>query len=130
MATTGLKNVNMLSKEQYNSVSVPATDELYAISESGFGFPSANFEDLELGASGTTYTAPASGWFMLSKLSSGSGQYASIQINNVTPIKVYSSASGQEIGISASVQKGQDCKIEYTLAGTTNYLRFIYAEGE
>lgn len=31
MTTLGLKNVNMLSKEQYTGVSIPATDELWAV---------------------------------------------------------------------------------------------------
>jgi hypothetical protein len=31
METLGLKNVNMLTKEQYDGVSVPATDELWAV---------------------------------------------------------------------------------------------------
>jgi hypothetical protein len=31
MATTGLKNVNMLSKEQYDGVTAPANDELWAV---------------------------------------------------------------------------------------------------
>lgn len=31
MTTTGLKNVNILTKEQYDGVSVPANDELWAV---------------------------------------------------------------------------------------------------
>ena len=31
MTTLGLKNVNMLTKEQYDGVDVPATDELWAV---------------------------------------------------------------------------------------------------
>lgn len=130
MTTTGLKNVNMLTKEQYDGISVPAEDELYAISSSGFGFPSSNYEDLELGASGTTYKAPANGYAFIIKESTASGQYVNIYDGTAISRRSISSASGQSVVVAAQVLKGKNFKIDYSAAGTTRIFRFIYAEGE
>lgn len=131
MTTLGLKNVNMLSKEQYDGVAEPVQDELYAISGSGFGFPSSNYEDLELGASGTTYTAPANGYFYIDKLTSSTTQYVSIR--NMTKnfgniISTY--ASGGTIRLLVQFEKGDVASVTYNAGGTTNAFKFIYAEGE
>ena len=131
MTTLGLKNINLLSKGQYEDVSEPVQDELYAISGSGFGFPSSKYEDLELGATGTEYIAPANGYFNLIKISASTNQY--ISILNIT--KGYSSnsfcpTSGSTLRILFSAQKGDVIQINYSLSGATDTFRFIYAEGE
>jgi hypothetical protein len=131
MTTLGLKNVNMLTKEQYDTIAEPVKDELYAISGSGFGFPSNRFEDLELGASGTTYTAPANGYFYLQKKTSAASQW--VWLLNKTKIysyceQVYPSGN-YAIGM-LQVEKGDIVEITYSAAGATDYFRFIYAEGE
>lgn len=129
--TLGLKNVNLLTKEQYDGIAEPASDELYAVSGSGFGFPSSNYEDLKLGASGTEYTAPANGYFYISKVTGNTNQY--IEINNIT--KGYGTIlpcynSGVNLRDKLQVQKGDVVAVWYTASGATNYFRFIYAEGE
>ena len=131
MTTLGLKNINMLSKEQYATVDEPATDELYAISGSGFGFPSSNYEDLELGASGSTYTAPANGYFWIDKRTAGTSQY--VFMNNIT--RGFSDIqqpynSDDAIRFKLQAQKGDIVQINYSASGKTTYFRFIYAEGE
>lgn len=131
MTTLGLKNVNMLTKEQYDGVPVPATDELYAISGAGFGFPSNRYDDLELGASGTTYTAPANGYFYVGKATAAVNQF--LNFTNVTrnyeeTIQPY--VSGAIMRNFFPVQKGDICAINYNASGATNIFRFIYAEGE
>ena len=133
MTTLGLKNVNMLSKEQFDTIAEPVKDELYAISGSGFGFPSNRYIDLTLGASGTSYTAPANGYFYFSKKSSATGQYA-VMTNGTDGVAGElgdgNAASGFGVHILRPVRKGESVKINYTVAGATNYFRFIYAEGE
>ena len=120
-----------MSREQFEDVSEPSQDELYAISGSGFGFPSSKYEDLELGASGTTYTAPANGWFYLSKTTSSTNQY--IHFGNETKdytLNQFLPTSGNNCRLIFPVQKGDIVKTSYTAGGTTNAFRFIYAEGE
>ena len=131
METLGLKNVNMLSKEQYEGISIPATDELYAISGSGFGFPSNNYEDLELGASGTTYTAPANGYFLLVKAAASTNQYITF-MNSTRGYSLisYCPASSGTLRMIFPVQKGDKVPLNYNVSGATTSFRFIYAEGE
>lgn len=131
MTTLGLKNVNMLSKEQYDGVTVPANDELYAISGSGFGFPSGNYDVLSLGATGTKYTAPANGYIYLAKASSASSQYIKLFCETRGySTSVYSSASGQTLRQMLLVEKGYVFQVDYTAAGNTIAFKFLYAEGE
>ena len=129
--TLGLKNINMMSKERYEEIDFPATDELYAISGSGFGFPSNRYDDLVLGASGTKYTAPANGWFFISKKSSSTNQY----IDMANDEKKYNTTfqpnvSEASIRFILPVQKGDVVNVTYNAGGDTTSFRFIYAEGE
>ena len=128
--TSGLKNVNLLTKEQFDGISDLASDELYAVSGSGIGFPSSDYEDLTLGASGTEYTAPANGYAYLIKASTASGQYVNIYNGTGVSYNTRSTASGKDNIVLAQVLKGKKFKIEYDMAGETKYFRFIYAEGE
>jgi hypothetical protein len=97
---------------------------------SGWGMPSNRYIDLTLGASGSTYTAPANGWFSLRKTSSASSrQYMSFyrgdsNLTNETYV------TGAVIGSIFPCAKGETVSVYYTLGGTTNNFRFIYAEGE
>lgn len=126
--TLGLKNVNLLTKEQYNGITEPATDELYAISGSGFGFPSKRYKDLTLGVTGTQYTAPANGWVYLAKSATATGQY--IQINQWQyAVTSLSPGSGGSLRFLAPVSKGT-FNVSYSAGGSTTAFRFIYAEGE
>ena len=121
----------MLSKEQFDTIAEPVKDELYAISGSGFGFPSSNYDDLELGASGTQYTAPANGWISLCKKTASANQY--IILENSTKshgVNSRPNVSGTVIYIALPVQKGDVVTITYDASGETKYFRFIYAEGE
>lgn len=129
--TLGLKNVNLLSKEQYSEIAEPASDELYAISGSGFGFPSDRYIDLELGASGTTYTAPANGYFYTSKVTGGTNQYIGIYNQTVrTGTRATPNPSGAYTALWLPARKGDVVRVDYTASGSTLYFRFIYAEGE
>ena len=95
---------------------------------SGWGFPSDKTTSFTLGASGSSYTAPANGWFQVNKTATAATQslifYASIAKT------VFSTGNGQRVVNSIPVRKGQTCKIDYSLGGATNEFKFIYAEGE
>ena len=98
---------------------------------SGLGMPSNKYIDLTLGASESTYTAPANGWYVVSKTSTASGQYMNmINTTNNISIETNATASGNWTRCYLPVKKGDNITIAYSVAGTTNYFRFIYAEGE
>lgn len=137
--TLGLKNVNMLSKEQYDGIAEPTNEELWAVSGLGVGFPSDRYVDLTLGASGTSYTAPANGWFHIAKVpGSADTQITMIntcvtgktdQAGNFT-IRTQASTSGMTIYLNLPVKKGDVAVIKYTTTGKTDAFKFIYAVGE
>ena len=129
----------MLTKEQYDTIAEPVKDELYAISGSGFGFPSGRYTDLTLGASGTQYTAPANGWFHIAKVPGSADtqvtmintcvQGTSAQAGNFT-MRAQASTNGMTIYLNLPVKKGDIAIVSYTATGNTDSFRFIYAEGE
>lgn len=89
--------------------------------------PSTKYVDLTLNASGSTYTAPANGWFFLQKKHS-SATYAGIY--NTTAGWLAMECGGSSIPkVCLPAQKGQQVMVSYGATGETTYFRFIYAEG-
>lgn len=108
---------------------------------SSWGFPSNRYIDLELGASGSTYTAPANGWYYLQKLSGANNQYSVIfalkdgeTTGETLEAIEYGAIEWTPLGnngnaIMLKVPKGKKVVINYILTGATELFRFIYAEG-
>ena len=96
----------------------------------GMSMPSSKYENWTLGASGSTYTAPANGYLTLFKFASGgSAQYAQIRVD-YRKSDFRNVPSGQQATPILPLLKGETATVEYNLTGTTQYFRFIYAEGE
>lgn len=100
---------------------------------SGLSMPSSKYTDITPGASDTTYTAPANGWF---SVYNASGQSNSVQLYNQTKkIGICNAAiSGFTDGMTfLPAVKGDVVMLKYTgsfnLSGI-GYFRFIYAQGE
>lgn len=129
MQVKGFKNINLLSKTQFDEISNLEAESLYAVYGSGAGFPSFNYDDLSLGASGTEYIAPANGWVVFGKAATAAGQYINLA-SGVNVVQVVSYANGNILSICLPVLKGKTFKASYTVAGATNSFRFIYGEGE
>lgn len=101
---------------------------------SGLGMPSSRYIDLTLGASGSTYTAPANGRFALYKIhsgTSGTNQYATF-VNNTTGLQSIKDEAynGYHLTNEIEAKKGEVVSLIYTLTGSTTYFRFYYAEGD
>lgn len=108
---------------------------------SSWGFPSNRYIDLELGASGSTYTAPANGWYYLQKISGANNQYSvifALKDGETTGETIeaieYGAIEWTPLGnngnaIMLKVPKGKKVVINYSLTGVTELFRFIYAEG-
>ena len=125
----------MLSKEQYDGVAEPAKDELYAISGSGFGFPSNRYIDLTLGASGATYTAPANGWLYLRISMNNAYGYLEWQNKTAGMVQTSNTYGGTPYkGTIFPAKKGDSVQLNYAANNTSSsnpvIFRFIYAEGE
>ena len=96
---------------------------------SGYGMPSNKYIDLTLGASGTSYTAPANGWVFLSANVSQAGGYVQIYKNIYSVLQRVVTADTTAICMMP-VKKGEAYNMYYTSITKTNMFRFIYAEGE
>jgi hypothetical protein len=94
---------------------------------SSWGFPSNRYIDLTLGASGTTYTAPANGYVYFSRTATAAGQYI-ILASNIA-IKTTAASASQMLQAYLPIRKGEVFTLNYT-AATAGVLRFVYAEGE
>jgi hypothetical protein len=90
--------------------------------------PSNKYIDLTLGASKSSYVAPANGWIYISKKASGAGQY--IYISGKGSIEHRAHSNSDVIKMMYPIAKGQTFYVEYTLGGATSTFQFIYAEGE
>lgn len=99
---------------------------------SSFGFPTNRHTALTLGASGSTYTAPANGWFLFTRLSL-QGQSSMIRlVNNTTGVCDYvtsPSTGTATAGVSIPARKGDVVAVGYFGTSTEQYFNFIYSEG-
>lgn len=95
--------------------------------------PSSSYINLTLGASGSTYTAPADGYLLLNKQAHINAAAMAFSYDGT-----YEHAFATRLGtitndamtLFAPVYKGQVVYIIYNTTGATNLFRFIYAQGE
>lgn len=95
-----------------------------------WAMPSSTYEDLTLGASDSTYTAPANGWLVLKKITSGNNQ--EIRLTNESNGLIgygTSAASGMTISANVMCKAGDEVAVYYSAGGNTQTYRFVYAEG-
>ena len=124
----------IFSQEGFNSSGyVAANADLSSLTSAGkvvvssLPMPSNSYIDLTLGASGSTYTAPAEGYVFLCKASSAANQYMVLQNNSAGNLRtqIYNAGS-----VYIPVKKNDQVYYEYTVVGTTWWFRFVYAQGE
>ena len=96
--------------------------------------PSDTYIDLTLGASDTVYTAPANGWFSISKVAGSDWYTIFLRVLDETATNILLSQTicgyrTTELKGSLPVRKGQKFQMWYNATGATNYFRFVYAQG-
>ena len=97
---------------------------------SGWGMPSNKYIDLTLGASGSTYTAPANGWFTLTK-KGNQGEYGELfTLGTTIESSSVIGGNGNWVRVSIPCRKNQNITPYYTASGDVVEFIFIYAEGE
>lgn len=93
--------------------------------------PSDEYIDLTLGASGTTYTAPADGWVMVRLRATAVGQYIQL-VNQSSALQSWVTAGAAGL-LACFIPVGANDRyaISYTcpLGGADEIKRFIYAVG-
>lgn len=94
----------------------------------GYSCAGMRYDDLTLAASGSSYVMPDDGFIYLSKKAGSSGQYISIEKENLQDYFIATVNSGT-YRINVPVNKGETIKIEYTTSGELKYFRFYYLKG-
>ena len=90
--------------------------------------PSTKYTNLTLGATGSTFAAPATGWVYLDKKTAAANQ--SITVTNTT-LAINNTSISPAAGtcrILVPIQKGHTFAVHYTAAGEVTIFRFYYAE--
>jgi hypothetical protein len=96
---------------------------------SGCAMPSSKYDDLALGASGTTYTAPANGWFYCHGVATSPySSYGTLDTALMSQGVDIARSTGS-FKLSMPVRKGDVVTLRYGEC-TLDLVRFIYAEGE
>lgn len=91
--------------------------------------PGNKYTNLTLGTSGSAYTAPADGYFVLIKQSGGVNEWANFENEgNGLSLGVYP-PSGMNGRLFFPASKGDVIRVNYTLSGATGRFKFIYANG-
>lgn len=92
---------------------------------------SNSYIDLTLGASGSTYTAPANGRLILNGTASGIDNNVNLVNSSTGDTSVSCFPSHTSVGICAGLDVKKDDVITYIYHQVNiNYFRFIYAQGE
>ena len=103
------------------------TDMLQA---SGAGMPSRKYIDLTLGASGSTYTAPANGWFYFYGETSQANQWVSMYSNFKIGMTGNSAFSSFGVPCYVPVLKNDTIRIYYNIPWSSkSQFGFYYAQG-
>ncbi len=97
---------------------------------SGLGAPSNRYIDLTLGASQSTYTAPAYGYYYI-RLIGTAGNYFYLRNRSASYIADGGTFGARAMDASVRVRKGDAVYVSYNgTISTVEVFRFIYAEGE
>ena len=104
------------------------------VRHSALGMPSNKYKALTLGASGTTYTAPADGWFSIGKRNGSTTQGLYIALINTSAANMTSEYRATIYDLSYGriympAKAGDKVRVEYDMVGETEFFNFIYAEG-
>ena len=120
-----VQNAKLIDAGRFGEVLATKTDMLQA---SGAGMPSDKYIDLTLGASGSTYIAPANGYIYLRcHAQGGIGWFNLYAVYGVSTNIPYAANSGGMAG-SIPIIKGQKFGVRYGNIGVDTF-SFIYAEG-
>lgn len=118
--------VNFYSKSAFSAVDYNDTEYI-----GHQAMPSGKYIDLTLGASDSTYTAPADGWVVFGKIN-GTSEQRFVQLENYTQLlrsRSFAPYSSNGVFVFIPVCRGDIFSIAYDCVGNTLGFRFIYANG-
>ena len=110
--------------EAVNGV-IPNNKELIT----SYSMMSNRYEDLTLGATGSTYTAPDNGWFIINKIAGSDWYFCALTNNNTGEYDFRADYRTSPCTPRVYARRGDVIKAEYNATGALTYFRFYYAEG-
>lgn len=134
--TVGSNESVILSQESISNGLgyIPASVDLSNLTATGkekaanLAMPSSSHIDLTLGASGTTYTAPADGYYCYyGHINNGYLHFGNLTASVYSMFQFNGDSGGASCFIP--VQKGQIVAANYANIVSTTFFRFVYAEG-
>jgi hypothetical protein len=135
IATSSKTDIQVDIDEIATDLNGKADNDLTNVTDTGYikmagaSMPSSRYINLTLGASGSTYTAPADGWYYFDKQSTQQTQLTGTYVYDTNNNFIYAQGNGYHNIWILPVLKGYKMIIYYTLEGQTNRFRFIYAKG-
>ena len=132
VVNSGVELIEQLNQGLESRVNLDASN-LSSLAKSlisGLSMPSAKTTNLTLGATGSSYTAPANGWFVCACTgTAGSTYFEMVQsVNNISATASFTGGWGRA---TIPVKKGDVVAVYYGGNGFTKQLfRFVYAQGE
>lgn len=123
-AVTNLELLNV--GEIMGAVNTAVSDNASVIA--GYSMPSNKYIELTVGASGTTYTAPANGYFNVYGLANGGQGWIYLQNNNKGTTCQPSNSNQNGVNGFIPVSKGDVVYVQY-INITWSAFRFYYAQG-
>lgn len=91
--------------------------------------PGNKYDIINIGASGSTYTAPDNGYINFNILSTAAGQYIKLVSSKGWILTALAPAASLETTLMPRVGKGEIITYTYTLAGTKN-CKFFYTQAK
>lgn len=132
-ATTDLDNLSVTGENHFANKDASNFTATGKATLAKIGYPDVtHYDDLTHGASGTSYTAPANGYFAIEE-SFGSSGYVQLRVEDNNNDEKYAiSTSGSNFGGRAilPVIMGTKVVLNYSGVNSNVYFRFIYAIGE
>lgn len=117
-----LEEINNKADVNLSNISTTGT-----IEGAGWAMPSSTYENLTLGESGISYTAPANGYYTYKGTASGHGYFYMGLADSVLNVRVDNTDGKLESFIP--VQKGKQVTVTYSNVTSTVFFRFVYAVG-
>ena len=97
--------------------------------DGSWGFPDKHYDTLTLSASGTSFVAPANGWFCVSAKSNNIASWFYMRIEDTGLAQTsHVGNSGANHECFIPVAKGETCYVAYDMVASISYFRFIYAK--
>lgn len=110
-------------------IDVQNLDTLGKITASVFCMPSTQYINLTLGASGSTYTAPANGYFVLYISAINPAGYIYMEnLSSSFKCETRSTINGTGVWAFCPAKKSEKVLVGYDALGTVSF-KFHYAEG-